>query len=118
MLLAVTSSDPVFYEYEHDAGAAGIYKNSDGSFFNSVNIFGDEVSITDGVWGAYAVNPVTLQEEGEEALAFEYMLDPAYEPSTEFGKKMSEYLADLYPDYINSIGFAVSEADVGIDSGQ
>ena len=115
VLLAVTSADPVFYEYEHDAGAAGIYKNSDGSFFNSVNIFGDEVSITDGVWGAYAVNPVTLQEEGEEALAFEYMLDPAYEPSTEFGKKMSEYLADLYPEYINSIGLAVSEADVGID---
>ena len=115
VMLAATSANPVFYDYERDCGAAGIYRNSDGSFFNSANIFGDEVTITDGIWGCMAYSPITSLAEADMAMAFEYWLDPDYEFSTPFQNKTAERLALEYVDYINELGLTVSEGDIGVD---
>ena len=115
VMLAATSANPVFYEYEHEAGAVGIYKNSDGSFYNSANIFGDETVITDGVWGCLAYSPITSLAEADMAMAFEYALDPDYTFNTPFQKRTAEYLAEEYMNYINELGLEVFEGDVGID---
>lgn len=53
-MLAATSNNPDFYDYEIEAGAVGVYKNEDGSYSTTVTVNGEEVELSDGLWGCMA----------------------------------------------------------------
>ena len=114
-MLAATSDNPDFYDYEIEAGAVGVYRASDGSYITSVTIDGNEVSLSDGMWGCMAYSAITSLAEADMAMAFEYTLDPTYSFNTEFQKQMAAYLAAEYMDYINEKNLTVSESAVGFD---
>ncbi|MBO7407081.1 MAG: hypothetical protein J6V14_05565, partial [Clostridia bacterium] len=100
-MLAATSDNPDFYDYEISQGAVGIYKNSDGSYSTTVTVNGSEVAISDGMWGCMAYSAITSLAEADMALAFEYYLDPTYSFNTDFQKQTAAYLAAEYMEYIN-----------------
>lgn len=114
-MLAATSDNPGFYDYEITQGAVGVYKNSDGSYSTTVTIDGSEVALSDGMWGCMAYSAITSLAEADMALAFEYYLDPTYSFNTDFQKQMAAYLAAEYMEYINGMNLSVKEADVGFD---
>jgi len=114
-MLAATSDNPDFYDYEIAQGAVGVYKNSDGSYSTTVTINGSEVALSDGMWGCMAYSAITSLAEADMALAFEYYLDPTYSFNTNFQKQMAAYLAAEYMEYINDKNLSVQEADVGFD---
>jgi len=114
-MLAATSDNPDFYDYEISQGAVGIYKNSDGSYSTTVTIDGSEVALSDGMWGCMAYSAITSLAEADMALAFEYYLDPTYSFNTDFQKQMAAYLAEEYMEYINDKNLSVNETDVGFD---
>ena len=114
-MLAATSDNPDFYDYEIAQGAVGVYKNSDGSYSTTVTIDGSEVALSDGMWSCMAYSAITSLAEADMALAFEYYLDPTYSFNTDFQKQMAAYLAAEYMEYINGMNLSVKEADVGFD---
>ena len=114
-MLAATSDNPDFYDYEISQGAVGVYKNSDGSYSTTVTVDGSEVVLSDGMWGCMAYSAITSLAEADMALAFEYYLDPTYSFNTDFQKQMAAYLAAEYMDYINGKNLSVKEADAGFD---
>lgn len=114
-MLAATSDSPVFYDYEIAQGAVGVYKNADGSYSTTVTIHGEEVDLSDGMWGCMAYSAITSLAEADMALAFEYTLDSTYSFNTDFQKQTAAYLAAAYRDYINGKGLSVKEGDVGFD---
>ena len=114
-MLAATSNNPDFYDYEIAAGAVGVYKNSDGSYSTTVTVNGEEVELSDGLWGCMAYSAITSLAEADMTLAFEYYLDSTYSFNTDFQKQLAEYLAAEYMEYINAKGLTVNEADVGFD---
>ncbi len=114
-MIAATSDNPDFYDYEIEAGAVGVYQDSDGNYITSVTIDGQEVSLSDGMWGCVAYSAITSLAEADMAMAFEYYLDTTYSFNTDFQKQMAEYLAAEYMDYINGKGYKVKESDVGFD---
>ena len=114
-MLAATSDNPDFYDYEISQGAVGVYKNSDGSYSTTVTVDGSEVALSDGMWGCMAYSAITSLAEADMALAFEYYLDPSYSFNTDFQKQMAAYLAAEYMEYINGKNLSVKEADVGFD---
>ena len=114
-MLAATSDNPVFYDYEIEAGAVGVYKDSNGNYITSVTIEGEEVQLSDGMWGCMAYSAITSLAEADMALAFEYYLDPTYSFNTDFQKKTAEYLATEYMEYINEQNLTIAENLVGFD---
>ncbi len=114
-MLAATSDNPDFYDYEIAAGAVGVYKDPDGNYVTSVMINGEETELSDGMWGCMAYSAITSLAEADMAMAFEYFLDTTYSFNTDFQKKMAGYLAAEYMDYINSRNLSVNESDVGFD---
>ncbi len=114
-MLAATSDNPDFYDYEIAQGAVGVYKNSDGSYCTTVTVDGNEVSLSDGMWGCMAYSAITSLAEADMALAFEYFLDPSYSFNTDFQKQTAEYLAGEYMEYINGRNLSVEESKVGFD---
>ena len=114
-MLAATSDNPDFYDYEISQGAVGVYKNSDGSYSTTVTIDGSEVALSDGMWGCMAYSAITSLAEADMALAFEYYLDPTYSFNTDFQKQTAAYLAAEYMEYINKKNLSVKETDVGFD---
>ena len=114
-MLAATSDNPDFYDYEIAQGAVGVYKNSDGSYSTTVTIDGSEVALSDGMWGCMAYSAITSLAEADMALAFEYYLDSTYSFNTDFQKQMAAYLAVEYMEYINEKNLSVKESDVGFD---
>ena len=114
-MLAATSNNPDFYDYEIAAGAVGVYKDSEGNYISSVTIDGNEVSLSDGLWGAMPYSAITSLAEADMALAFEYYLNPDYSFNTDFQKQTAEYLAAEYMEYINGRKLSVNEAAVGFD---
>lgn len=114
-MLAATSDNSDFYDYEIEAGAVGVYKDSSGNYITTVTIDGNEVSLSDGMWGCMAYSAITSLAEADMALAFEYYLDPTYSFNTDFQKQMAEYLAAEYMEYINGKNLSVSESAVGFD---
>ena len=114
-MLAATSNNEVFYDYEIEAGAVGCYRNSDGSYSTTVEIDGEEVEISDGVWGCIAYSAITSLQTADMALAFEYYLDEDYSFNTDFQAKLAEYLSTEYMEYINAQGYTVNESDVLLD---
>ncbi|MBQ8306236.1 MAG: hypothetical protein IJX90_08475 [Blautia sp.] len=115
VMLAATSDNPDFYEYEISQGAVGVYKNSDGSYTTTVNVDGSEVELSDGMWGCMAYSAITSLAEADMAMAFEYTLDASYGFNTEFQKQTAEYLASAYMDYINGRALSAEERAVGFD---
>lgn len=114
-MLAATSDNSDFYDYEIAAGAVGVYKDSEGKYITSVTVDGKEQSISDGMWGCMAYSAITSLAEADMAMAFEYYLNPSYNFNTDFQKKMAEYLAAEYMEYINGKKLTASEAMVGFD---
>ena len=114
-MLAATSDNSDFYDYEISQGAVGVYKNSDGSYSTTVTVDGSEVVLSDGMWGCMAYSAITSLAEADMALAFEYYLDPTYSFNTDFQKQMAAYLAAEYMEYINGKNLSVKEADAGFD---
>ena len=114
-MLAATSNNPDFYDYEIEAGAVGVYKNEDGSYSTTVTVNGEEVELSDGLWGCMAYSAITSLQEADMAMAFEYYMDTTYDFNTDFQKQMAEYLSAEYMEYINSKGLTVSESTVGFD---
>ena len=114
-MLAATSNNPDYYDYEIEAGAVGVYKNEDGSYSTTVTIDGEEVELSDGLWGCMAYSAITSLAEADIAMAFEYFLDTDYSFNTDFQKQMAEYLAAEYMDYINEQELTINESAVGFD---
>ncbi len=113
-MLAATSDNPDYYAYEAAAGAVGVYKDGD-SFTTTVTIDGEEVELSDGMWGCMAYSAITSLQEADMTLAFEYFLDADYDFNTSFQKQLAEYLSEEYMDYINSKNLSVEEEKVGFD---
>ena len=114
-MLAATSDNPAFYDYEIAQGAVGVYSDGNGGFTTTVTVGGKEVALSDGMWGCMAYSAITSLAEADMALAFEYTLDPSYGFSTQFQKQAASYLAAEYADYINGKGLSVNEGGVGFD---
>ena len=115
VMLAATSDNPDFYDYEIEAGAVGVYKDTNGNYITTVTIDGNEVPLSDGMWGCMAYSAITSLAEADMAMAFEYYLDPTYSFNTDFQKQTAEYLAAEYMEYINGKDLSVSESAVGFD---
>ena len=114
-MLAAASNNPDFYDYEISQGAVGVYQNADGSYCTTVTIDGEEVKLSDGLWGCIAYSAITSLAEADMTLAFEYYLDTDYSFNTGFQKQLAQYLAVEYMNYINAKGLTVDEAKVGFD---
>ncbi|SDM47530.1 hypothetical protein [Lachnospira pectinoschiza] len=114
-MLAATSDNEDFYDYEIEAGAVGVYKTDDGKYITSVTIDGKEVSLSDGMWGCMAYSAITSLAEADMTLAFEYYLDTTYSFNTDFQKETAKLLAKEYMDYINDQNLSVKESDLGYD---
>lgn len=114
-MFAATSNHPDFYDYQIEAGAVGVYQNSDGSYSTAVTVDGQQVEISDGAWGAVAYSAITSLYEGDMAQAFEYYMDTTYEFNTPFQAQLAEYLSSAYMDYINEKALCVEERQVGFD---
>ena len=114
-MLAATSNHPDFYPYEAAAGAVGVYDNGDGTYTTAVTIDGQDVALSDGLWGCMAYSAITSLAEADMTLAFEYFLDADYGFNTGFQKQLAEYLAAAYRDTLNARNWSVDEADVGFD---
>ena len=115
VMLAATSDNPDFYDYEIAAGAVGVYKNADGSYSTTVTIGDTDYEISDGVWGCMAYSAITSLAEADMALAFEYTLDGDYDFNTHFQAQTAAYMAAAYRDYINGKDFSLEETAVGFD---
>ncbi|MBR0456111.1 MAG: hypothetical protein IJJ01_05525 [Firmicutes bacterium] len=113
-MLAATSDNPDYYVYEAEAGAVGVYKDGD-DYVTTVTIDGEEVELSDGMWGCMAYSAITSLQEADMTMAFEYYLDADYDFNTSFQKQMAEYLSAEYMDYINGKNLSVEESAVGFD---
>ncbi|MBQ9156046.1 MAG: hypothetical protein IJ137_04640 [Eubacterium sp.] len=118
VMLAASSDHSDYYDYEIAAGAVGVYQDENGNYITSVTIDGQEMALSDGVWGCMAYSAITSLSEADMAMAFEYYLDTDYEFNTAFQKQTAQYLAAEYMDYINEKNLSVSEADLGFDLNQ
>ena len=114
VMLAATSDNSDYYAYEAEAGAVGVYKDGD-SYVTTVTIDGEEVELSDGMWGCMAYSAITSLQEADMAMAFEYYLDSDYDFNTDFQKQMAEYLSEEYMEYINGKDLSVEEKAVGFD---
>ena len=114
-MLAATSDNPDFYDYEAAVGAVGVYAQDDGSYSTTVTIDGQEVELSDGMWGCMAYSAITSLAEADMAMAFEYDLDADYSFNTSFQQLLAGYLSTEYMDYINAKGLTVDESQVGFD---
>jgi len=115
VMLAATSNNSDFYDYEIECGAVGVYENSDGTYSTTVTIDGTDYEISDGVWGTVAYSAITSLSEADMAMAMEYYMDTDYDFNTAFQAQLAEYLSEEYMEYINSQNLTVDEAAVGFD---
>lgn len=114
-MLAATSDNPDYYPYEAAAGAVGVYETENGSYVTTVNIDGEQVELSDGMWGCMAYSAITSLAEADMAMAFEYYLDADYDFNTSYQKQMAEYLSQEYMEYINSQDLSADESALGLD---
>lgn len=114
-MFAATSNNPDFYDYQIEVGAAGIYRNADGSYCTTVTIDGEEVELSDGAWGCVAYSAITSLYEADMAMAFEYTLDTDYSFNTGFQQALAGILSREYMEYINGQNLTVEEAKAGFD---
>ena len=114
-MFAATGNNPDFYDYQIAVGAVGVYANGDGTYSTTVTINGEEVELSDGVWGCVAYSAITSLYEADMAMAFEYTLDTGYAFNTEFQRELASILSQEYMTYINDQNLTVDEAKVGFD---
>ena len=114
-MFAATSNHPDFYDYQIEAGAVGVYRNSDGSYTSAVTIDGQAVALSDGAWGCVAYSAITSLYEADMAQAFEYYMDTTYAFNTPFQAQLAEYLSEAYMEYINSQNLTANEDTLGFD---
>ena len=114
-MLAATSNNSDFYDYEIEAGAVGVYRNEDGTYTTAVTIDGEEVGLSDGMWGCVAYSAITSLAEADMAMAFEYYLDEDYSFNTDFQKTLASRLSEEYMEYINEQNLSVEESKAGFD---
>ena len=114
-MLAATSNNEDFYDYEIEVGAVGVYDNGDGTYSTTVSIDGTDYELSDGVWGCIAYSAITSLYEADMALAFEYYMDTTYEFGSSFQEQLAEYLSEAYMEYINAQELTVEESEVGFD---
>ncbi|MBQ6564991.1 MAG: hypothetical protein IJL88_13830 [Clostridia bacterium] len=114
-MFAATSNNPDFYDYQIEVGAVGVYRNADGSYCTTVTIDGEEVELSDGVWGCIAYSAITSLYEADMALAMEYTLNTGFNYNTDFQQAMAGLLSQEYMAYINAQNLTVEEAKVGFD---
>lgn len=114
-MIAATSNNPDYFDYEIEAGAVGVYQTEDGNYFTTVTIDGKEVELSDGMWGCMAYSAITSLAEADMAQAFEYFLDEDYDYNTSFQAKMAKYLSEEYMEYINDQKLTMKEETVGFD---
>lgn len=114
-MFAATSNHPDFYDYQIEAGAVGVYRNSDGSYTSAVTIDGASVPLQDGAWGCIAYSPITALYEADMAQSFEYYIDTTYSFNTSFQAQLAAYLAERYMHYINDAQYTLDEKLWGID---
>lgn len=114
-MVAATSNNESYYDYEIEAGAVGVYRNEDGSYSTTVTIDGKDYDLSDGVWGCVAYSAITSLAEADMTMAFEYYLDKDYSFSTDFQKQLASYLSEEYMEYINNQKLSVKESEVGFD---
>ena len=114
-MVAATSNNESYYDYEIEAGAVGVYRNEDGSYSTTVTIDGKDYELSDGVWGCVAYSAITSLAEADMTMAFEYYLDKDYSFSTDFQKQLASYLSEEYMEYINDQKLSVKESEVGFD---
>ncbi|MGE5628731.1 MAG: hypothetical protein ACM3X7_11595 [Solirubrobacterales bacterium] len=114
-MFAATSNNSDFYDYEIEAGAVGVYKYSDGSYYTDVKVKDKKYSISDGAWGCIAYSAITPLYEGDMAMAFEYNLDTKHSFNTVFQAQVAKYLSESYMKYINDQNLSIKESDVGFD---
>lgn len=114
-MFAATGNNPVYYDYQIEAGAVGVYRNADGSYSTTVAIDGTDYELSDGAWGCIAYSAVTSLYEADMTLAFEYYLNTSYSFKTDFQKQLAAYLSEAYMEYINAKNLSVKESDVGFD---
>ena len=114
-MFAVTGNNPAFYAYQEEVGAAGVYQNAEGEWVTTVNINGEEVSLSDAAWGCVAYSAITSLYEADMAMAFEYTLDADYSFGSAFQKQLAACLSEAYMSYINEQGLTVEESAVGFD---
>ena len=113
-MIAATSNNPDFYDYQIEAGAVGVYRTEDG-YSTTVSINGEDLEISDGAWGCIAYSAITSLYEGDMTMAFEYYLDEDYDFGSDFQKAMAKYLSQEYMEYINAQELSVEESAVGFD---
>ena len=114
-MVAATSNNSDFYDYEIEAGAVGVYRGDDGTYSTTVTVDGTDYEISDGVWGCVAYSAITPLQEADMAMAFEYTLDTDYSFSTSFQKALASALSQEYMDYINSQNLTADESKTGFD---
>lgn len=114
-MFAVTGNNPVYYDYQQEVGAVGVYRNDAGEWVTTVNINGTEVALSDSTWGCIAYSAITSLYEADMAMAFEYTLDADYDFGSAFQKQLAAYLSEAYMEYINGQNLTVEESAVGFD---
>ena len=114
-MLAATSDNSDFYDYQIEVGAVGVYRNDDGTYSTTVTIDGVDYDLSDGMWGCIAYSAITSLYEADMALAFEYYMDTTYEFNTSFQEQLASYLSEAYMEYINEQNLTVDESTVGFD---
>ncbi len=114
-MVAATSNNESYYDYEIEAGAVGVYRNEDGSYSTTVTIDGKDYDLSDGVWGCVAYSAITSLAEADMTMAFEYYLDKDYGFNTDFQKQLASYLSEEYMEYINDQKLSVKESEVSFD---
>lgn len=114
-MVAATSNNSDFYDYQIAAGAVGVYKLSDGIYSTKVTIKGTSYEISDGVWGCIAYSAITPLYEADMAQAFEYNLDTTYNFNTSYQEQLAKYLSTEYMEYINAKKLTAVESKVGFD---
>ena len=114
-MFSATSNNSDYYDYEIEAGAVGVYKNTDGTYTTSVVINDTSYEISDGAWGCIAYSAITSLSEADMAMAFEYYLNTSYDFNTPFQAQVAEYLSTEYMEYINTQNLSVEESKIGFD---
>ena len=114
-MLAATSDNPDYYPYEAEAGAVGVYATEDGDYVTAVTIDGEQVELSDGMWGCMAYSAITSLAEADMTMAFEYTLDADYDFNTSYQKQIAEYLSQEYMEYINDQDLSAEESALGLD---
>ena len=99
LMLAATGNHSDFWPYLAESGAVGAYYDAADDCYYA--------TISDAIWGCCPYSPITNLEEADMAYEWESLLSlTALDDidASEFKRTLSAYLAEVYTDYVNSLG--------------